>query len=208
MGVAEDANVLVYCAVKARLEHIERKFACMLARGLSVLSAFRSSDDGSTQVQIAARTKLSKWTISCVTNRLRALGHRSHRGRNVRFQRDPAAILVGSVTTRTMGFVVPVSDAIQALADEIGTLAPSVVRSANRMMLDKTWRPGGPASIWLDPGHLVPTYGSSSGQAVLAGLSKKRFEAMLPDPTLRSIMRNFETRTGQPHAKARWVQNI
>jgi DNA-binding IclR family transcriptional regulator len=55
------------------------------------------------------------------------------------------------------------------------------------MMLAKTWRPFGAASIWLEPGHRIPAYGSSSGLAVLASLSDARFAALNPPEDLRAF---------------------
>lgn len=189
--------------MNAQPEHVDRKFANTLARGLSVLSAFRDSDDGLTHAQISERTGLPKPTISRLTNTLCALGYLSHGGRNDRFRLGPATIAIGSVATMAVGFVALVSDAMQALADETETLALIAVRDANKMMLVKTWRPSGASSIWLDPGHRIPIFGSSSGQAVLAALNEERFEGLLPDPNMRAFRQDgYDQLLGQGFAIA------
>jgi len=159
----------------------DRKFANTLARGLGVLRAFRASDNGLTHAQIADRTGLPKPTISRLTYTLCELGYLSHGGRNDRFRLGPAAIALGSVASVAVSFVDMASDAMQALADATGTLALIAVRDGDRMMLVRTWRPATASTIWLDPGHRIPVYGSSSGMAMLASLDEDRFAAMAPD---------------------------
>ncbi|UWR21951.1 IclR family transcriptional regulator [Sulfitobacter sp. S190] len=162
----------------------DRKFANTLARGLGVLRAFRASDNGLTHAQIAERTGLPKPTISRLTYTLCELGYLSHGGRNDRFRLGPAAIVLGSVASQAVGFVDMVSDDMQRLADDTGTLALIAVRDGDRMMLVRTWRPATASTIWLEPGHRIPVHGSSSGMAFLASLDDERFAALQPDENL------------------------
>jgi DNA-binding IclR family transcriptional regulator len=162
----------------------DRKFANTLARGLSVLRAFRASDHGLTHAEIAERTGLPKPTISRLTYTLCELGYLSHGGRNDRFRLGPAAVALGSVAALSIGFVELASDAMQRLADATGTLALIAVRDGDRMLLAKTWRPHGIATIWLEPGHRIPMFGSSSGLAVLATMGDERFAGMEPEDDL------------------------
>jgi DNA-binding IclR family transcriptional regulator len=165
----------------------DRKFANTLARGLGVLRAFRASDNGLTHAQIAERTGLPKPTISRLTYTLCELGYLSHGGRNDRFRLGPAAIVLGSVAQVAVGFVDRVSDDMQRLADETGTLALIAVRDGNRMMLVRTWRPATASTIWLEPGHRIPLHGSSSGMAFLAALDDERFNALDPDTDMQAF---------------------
>lgn len=165
----------------------DRKFANTLARGLNVLSVFRASDGGLSHAQIAERTGLPKPTVSRLTYTLCELGYLSHGSRNDRFRLGPSAIAMGSVAAVSVSFVDLASDAMQDLADATGTLALIAVRDGDRMMLVKTWRPDSQPSIWLEPGHRVPVFGSSSGQAMLAALSDDRFEQLAPDHDLRAF---------------------
>jgi len=163
----------------------DRKFANTLARGLDVLRAFRASDNGLTHAQIADRTGLPKPTISRLTYTLCELGYLSHGGRNDRFRLGPAAIVLGSVASVSVGFVDMVSDDMQRLADATGTLALISVRDSDRMMLVRTWRPASASAIWLEPGHRIPVHGSSSGMAYLAALDDERFASMSPDEDMQ-----------------------
>lgn len=165
----------------------DRKFANTLARGLGVLRVFRASDHGLTHAQIAERTGLPKPTISRLTYTLCELGYLSHGGRNDRFRLGPAAIVLGSVASVAVSFVDMVSDDMQRLADETGTLALIAVRDGDRMMLVRTWRPATAQAIWLEPGHRIPLDASSSGMAFLAALDAERFEALDPDEGTRAF---------------------
>ena len=51
----------------SRPEH-DPRYANTLARGLSVLRAFRTSDDGLSNAEIAQRTGLPKSTVSRLTS--------------------------------------------------------------------------------------------------------------------------------------------
>tara|TARA_R110002049_G_scaffold307712_2_gene509123 strand:+ start:98021 stop:98809 length:789 start_codon:yes stop_codon:yes gene_type:complete len=168
----------------------DRKFANTLARGLGILRAFRASDSGLSHAQIAERTGLPKPTVSRLTYTLCELGYLSHGGRNDRFRLGPAAIALGSVASVAVSFVDAASDAMQQLADETATLALIAVRDGDRMMLVRTWRPRAASTIWLEPGHRIPVYGSSSGLATLASLDDERFAALTPDDRLHSYRRD------------------
>jgi DNA-binding IclR family transcriptional regulator len=167
----------------------DRKFANTLARGLAVLRAFRASDSGLTHAQISDRTGLPKPTVSRLTYTLCALGYLSHGGRNDRFRLGPSAIALGSVASVAVNFLDLASDAMQQLADDTGTLTLVAVRDDSRMLLVRTWRPQNASTIWLEPGHRIPVFGSSSGMAVVASLSEERFGQLTP----KSDMREFRS---------------
>ncbi|MDW3204750.1 MAG: IclR family transcriptional regulator [Alphaproteobacteria bacterium] len=154
----------------------DRRFATTLARGLSVLRAFRASDDGLGNQEIAERTGLPKSTVSRLTFTLQALGYLSHEGRRDRYRLGPSLLALGNVATASMSFVDVGSPIMQALANETGTLVVLAVRDERKLLLVKTWRPRGVSSIWLETGHRIPVKGSSSGHALLAALSDSEFE--------------------------------
>ncbi|MCX7560440.1 IclR family transcriptional regulator [Sulfitobacter sp. F26204] len=167
----------------------DRKFANTLARGLGVLRVFRASDNGLTHAEIATRTGLPKPTISRLTYTLCELGYLVHGGRNERFRLGPASVALGSVAALSISFVDLASEAMQKLADETGTLALIAVRDGDRMLLVKTWRPVGAATIWLDPGQRIPLFGSSSGLAVLATLDEDKFLALSDSAEMMDLRR-------------------
>ena len=154
----------------------DRRFATTLARGLSVLRAFRASDDGLGNAEIAARTGLPKSTVSRLTFTLQSIGYLNHLGRRDRYRPGPALLALGNLASASMSFVDVSAPIMQRLADETGTLSLLAVRDGRKLLLVKTWRPAGVASLWLAVGPRLPFNGSSSGHALLAALSSKRFD--------------------------------
>ena len=73
-------------------ESQDRRFATTLARGLSVLRAFRPSDDGLGNAEISERTGLPKSTVSRLTFTLQSLGYLTHAGRHDLYRPGPALL--------------------------------------------------------------------------------------------------------------------
>lgn len=162
----------------------DRNYVNALARGLNVLGTFRASDQGLSHTEICKRTKLSKATVSRLTHTLKATGFVIQEAQSGLFRLGPAAVALGLVANAQTSFMDLIEDEMQALANRTGTLALIAVRSEGRMMLVRTWRPKGAASIWLEPGHRLPILGSSVGQAYIAALAEDAFEGLCPDDDL------------------------
>lgn len=175
---------------------VDRRFATTLARGLSVLRAFRPSDDGLGNQEIAERTGLPKSTISRLTFTLQALGYLTHTKRSEKYRLGPAVLALGNVARASISFLDTASSMMQRLADETGTLGLIAVRDEAKLMLAHTWRPRSTASIWLEVGHRVPIMGSASGSAFLAALTRGEF-----DPVADSLVKAGEATIEQAKAE-------
>ncbi len=163
------------------LPETDRRFATTLARGLSVLRAFRTSDDGLGNAEIAERTGLPKSTVSRLTFTLQKLGYLTSAHRHDRYRPGPALLVLGNMASASISFVDLSGPLMQRLADETGTMALLLVRDGKRMVIVKTWRPRGVASLWLEVGHRVPLNKSSSGHALLASLDTEAFEQVVAE---------------------------
>ncbi len=159
----------------------DRRFATTLARGLSVLRAFRPSDDGLGNAEIAERTGLPKSTVSRLTYTLHALGYLTHARHGERYRPGPALLALGNVAAASISFVELAGPIMQRLADETRTLSLLAVRDRGRLVLTKAWRPAGVSSIWLEVGHRLPLSGSSSGHCFLAALSEEGLAQVLEE---------------------------
>lgn len=174
----------------------ERKFANTLARGLTVLRAFRISDDGLTHSQLVERTGLAPATVTRLSYTLCETGYLSQRAGL--FRLGPATLALASVAYAGTSFVDLADAPMKALADRTRMLVLMAVQDGASMSFVKTWRPAGVASIWLEPGNRVPIAKSSTGQAFVAALSPDRFETLDPDPALRDQRRQgFRQLTAQ-----------
>lgn len=154
----------------------DRRFASTLARGLSVLRAFRANDDGLGNAEIAERTGLPRSTVSRLTFTLQSLGYLNQTAQRDRYRPGPALLALGNVASASMSFVDLSAPIMQRLADDTGTMSVLAVRDLGKMLLVKTWRPAGISSLWLEVGQRVPFNGSSSGHAFLAALSAEHFD--------------------------------
>lgn len=159
----------------------DRNFATTLARGLSVLRAFRARDDGLTNAQIAERTGLPKSTVSRLTFTLGCLGYLTQPQRADRYRPGPTLLAMGHVAAASLSFLDPAHDMMQALADETGTLVLFAVRDRDKIALMRTWRPRRAASIWLEVGHRLPIGGSSSGLGWLGASTREEFAGLHAD---------------------------
>ena len=157
-------------------EQNDPRFATTLARGLSVLRAFRVTDDGLSNAEIAHRTGLPKSTVSRLTFTLCELGYLVQSPRDDRFRPGPTLVAVGHVAAVSLSFLVPAHDLMQQTADDTGTLVVLAVRDADKMVLIRTWRPTRVASIWLEVGQRIPLQGFSSWRAFLAAATPAEIE--------------------------------
>jgi DNA-binding IclR family transcriptional regulator len=154
----------------------DRRFATTLARGMMVLRAFRASDDGLGNAEIAERTGLPKSTVSRLTFTLRSLGYLTHAKRHDRYRPGPALLALGNVASASINFVEVAIPIMQRLADDTGTLALLLVRDNAKLLILRTWRPRGVSSLWLETGHRLPFNGTSSGHTMFAAMSEELFE--------------------------------
>ena len=154
----------------------DRRFSTALARGLAVLRAFRPSDDGLGNAEIADRTGLPRSTVSRLTFTLQRLGYLDQARRSDPYRPGPALLALGNVAAASIRFVELSAPLLRRLADDTGTLALLAVRDGAKMLLVRTWRPRDVSSLWLEVGHRLPIHRSSSGHALLAGLSDAGFE--------------------------------
>lgn len=177
------------------------RFATTLARGLSVLRAFRVTDDGLSNAEIAQRTGLPKSTVSRLTFTLGQLGYLVQSPRDDRFRPGPTLVAVGHVAAASLSFLVPAHDLMQRLAEETGTLVVLAVRDGDKMVLIRTWRPTHVASIWLEVGQRISLQPFSSSRAFIAAATSDEIERIvaehLPD---RDVLN--ELLADRPQARA------
>ena len=182
-------------------EQNDPRFATTLARGLSVLRAFRVTDDGLSNAEIAQRTGLPKSTVSRLTFTLGELGYLVQSPRDDRFRPGPTLVAVGHVAATSLSFLVPAHDLMQRLAEETGTLVVLAVRDGDKMVLIRTWRPTHVASIWLEVGQRISLQPFSSSRAFIAAATSDEIERIvaehLPD---RDVLN--ELLADRPQARA------
>ena len=103
-------------------EEKDRKFATTLARGLSVLRAFRASDRLLGNQDISERTKLPKSTVSRLTYTLSKLGYLNHLKDVEKYRLGPAVLALGNIAQASLSFLQTANPMMQELADTTGTM--------------------------------------------------------------------------------------
>jgi len=154
------------------------RLSTTLARGLGLLRAFRPTDDGLTNTEISRRTGLPPSTVSRLSFTLCALGYLTHGRKHGKYRLGPAALALGNIAAAAFSFVDAAAPGLQRLADETGTLIGLAVPDDGRMLMIRTWRPRGSASIWLEPGYRLPVAASSTGKAWLAVATDAEFDRL------------------------------
>ncbi|MBN8188779.1 IclR family transcriptional regulator [Sinirhodobacter sp. WL0062] len=167
------------------MEHHDPRMATTLARGLSVLRAFRTNDNGLTNAELAARCGLPKSTISRLTWTLRELGYLTRAEGEDRFRPGPSLVAVGHVAASSLSFIEPADGVMSALADRTGTLVLLAVRNFDRMIVLRTWKPKDVYSRWMEVGHRLPLQQRSTALAFAGALSSTEFSAI--DQKLQSL---------------------
>jgi len=169
----------------------DKRYANTLARGLSVLRAFRPTDNGLGNLEISERTGLPRSTVSRLTFTLCALGYLTHGRHHDKYRLGPAALALGNIAAASFGFIETATPIMQKLADETKTLIGVAIQDDGKMLMVKTWRPAKSATIWLNVGYRMPVLTSSSGAAYLGALNedeRNKLMALLPGDEARDCL--------------------
>lgn len=162
----------------------DKRYANTLARGLSVLRAFRPTDDGLGNLEISERTGIPRSTVSRLTFTLCALGYLTHGKHHDKYRLGPSALALGNIAAASFGFVETATPIMQALANETKTLVGVAIQDDGEMLMVKTWRPENTEAIWLNVGYRMPVLRSSCGMAYVGALSgdeREKLENLLPE---------------------------
>ncbi|KZY37325.1 IclR family transcriptional regulator [Roseovarius sp. HI0049] len=157
-------------------DNSDRRFSTTLARGLGILRAFRPTDAGLGNQEISERTGIPRPTVSRLTFTLCALGYLTHGRKHDKYRLGPAALALGNIAAASFSFVETAGPEMQKLANDTGTLIGIAIHDNGRMLLTKTWRPVGSASIWLEVGYRLPMLTSSTGKAYLSAVTDTEFD--------------------------------
>jgi len=158
------------------------RIATTLARGLRVLGAFRSNDDGPLgNKEIAARTGLAKATVSRLTYTLTALGYLAQEPRSGGYQLAAGVLSFAHVFLAGLDVRTTARPLMQTVAAPPG--ATVVLATRDRLMMttieavvaDSRFQ----LRAWI--GASAPIARTASGHAYLAGLADGKREALLAE---------------------------
>jgi DNA-binding IclR family transcriptional regulator len=156
----------------------ERYFITALARGLEVLSCFRSADKGLTNQQIAERCGLPKSTVTRFTYTLTRLGYLVQESGG-RYVLGTATLGLGSAMLARLDIRQLARPMMQELAEFSGTTVSIAVRDRLSMIYIEVCRSTAALALALQVGSRMPLAVSAIGRAYLVKASEQERKDIL-----------------------------
>lgn len=160
----------------------DRHFVTALARGLEVLSAFRSRDRTLGNQELARRCGLPKSTISRLTYTLTKQGYLEHAddgNGNGGYRLGSAVLALGSTMLARMDVRQLARPLMQELADRSHAMVSLGMRDRLSMIYVENCRSESALTLSLDVGSRIPVATTAMGRAYLARCSEPQRAALL-----------------------------
>lgn len=160
----------------------DRHFVTALARGLDVLSAFRSRDRMLGNQEIARRCGLPKSTVSRLTYTLTKLGYLDHGDDGVGnqgYRLGSAVLALGSAMLARMDMRAIARPLMQELADHSQAMVSLGMRDRLSMIYVENCRSESALTLSLDVGSRIPLASTAMGRAYLAVCSESQRNELL-----------------------------
>jgi len=158
----------------------DRQFVTALARGLSVLRAFTSSNEVLGNQEIARRTGLPKPTVSRLTHTLLELNYLRIVKDRDKYQLGPAVLALGMSFFRSNSFAQIARPFLQELANATQAHVALGIREGLNSVYMQLWRGRGQSiTISREIGFHLPLAKSAMGLAMVAALDTDERPAVL-----------------------------
>lgn len=178
---------------RTRKQKQDRHFVVALARGLSVLACFRTSDRSLSNQELARRCRLPKSTVSRLTHTLTQLGYLQYVDQSAEYRLGTATLALGSAMLARMNARQFARPLMQELADATGAVVAMGTYAQHSMIYIEICRSRAPVTVSLDVGSRLPLATSAMGRAYMAAITaEERAEVMTQ---LRSFDRAVWSRT-------------
>lgn len=146
----------------------DRHFVTALARGLDVLSCFRSGDKLLGNQDIARRCKLPKSTVSRLTYTLTKLGYLHHIEESSKYRLGTATLSLGSAMLARLDVRQVARPPMQELAGFSRGMVSLGTRDKLSMIYVENCRSESALTLSLDIGSRIPLATTAMGRAYLA----------------------------------------
>ena len=157
----------------------DRHFVSALARGLRVLSCFRSGDELLGNHEIARRSGLPKSTISRLTYTLTKLGYLHYVPDSVKYRLGTATLALGSAMLARMDVRRLARPMMQELANFSRGMVSLGMRERVNMIYIENCRSQSALTLSLDVGSRIPLATTAMGRAYIAILSEPEREELM-----------------------------
>jgi DNA-binding IclR family transcriptional regulator len=148
----------------------DRHFVSALARGLRVLSCFKSGHETLGNHELSRRAGLPKSTISRLTYTLTKLGYLHYVPEAVKYRLGTATLALGSAMLARMDVRQLARPMMQELADFSRSMVSLGVRERLSMIYIENCRSQSALTLSLDVGSRIPLATTAMGRAFLAAL--------------------------------------
>lgn len=152
----------------------DRHFVTALARGLEVLSCFRSGDKILGNQEIAQRCELPKSTVSRLTTTLTRLGYLIHIAESGKYRLGTATLALGSAMLVRLDVRQIARPEMQELADFAMAEVSLGTRDRFSMIYVENCRSSALLTLSLDVGSRIAMPSSAIGRAWLAAISAEQ----------------------------------
>jgi len=149
------------------LSGAEGRLVQSLARGLSVLRAFRPGEPSLSNAEIAARTALARPTVSRLTETLAALGYLTFLPRTGRYELGAAVVALSHSLLAGMPHRIAARPYLQEIADATRLPASIGMQDGREMILIETARHPEARPARFDLGARLPIATTAMGRAWL-----------------------------------------
>lgn len=157
----------------------DRHFVTALARGLDVLSCFRSGDKTLGNQEIAQRCKLPKSTISRLTSTLTKLGYLIQIEESGKYRLGTATLSLGAAMLARLDVRQIARPLMQELADFSRAMVSLGTRDRLSMIYIENCRSTAALTLSLDVGSRIPLATSAIGRAYLALCSERERQEII-----------------------------
>lgn len=151
----------------------DRYYITALARGLDVLSCFRSGDRSLSNQQIAERCGLPKSTVTRITYTLTRLGYLVQLPDGGRYALGNATLALGSATLARMDIRQMARPLMHELAEFSGATVAIAVRDKLSMIYVEVSHSTAALALTLQVGSRIPLATSAIGRAYMARASEQ-----------------------------------
>ncbi|MGA8010627.1 MAG: IclR family transcriptional regulator [Thiomonas sp.] len=159
----------------------DRQFVTALARGLEVLSCFRSRDKALGNLDIAQRCELPKSTVSRLTYTLTSLGYLTQDDDSGKYRLGTATLSLGSTALARMDVRQVARPLMQELADASRAMVSLGTRDRLSLIYVENCRSTSALTLSLDVGSRIPIATTAMGRAYLAVANAREQETIFDD---------------------------
>jgi DNA-binding IclR family transcriptional regulator len=157
----------------------DRHFVTALARGLEVLSCFRTGESALSNQELAQRCKLPKSTVTRLTMTLTKLGYLIHVEESGRYRLGTACLALGSAMLTRLDVRKIARPMMQELAIFSNATVSLGVRDKLSMIYVENCRSAAALTLTVDVGSRLPVATSAIGRAWLAAAPERERIAVM-----------------------------